>query len=79
MLCGNKYSVLIFWPDLLELRVQQRIVVLDPRAVFWPASYSLRSSINSIPVEWWISFSSDRSGLIWLVEYGDQGRIVSYK
>lgn len=69
--------MLIIWDTILLPRDRERLVVVDPRVVYWPASYSRKYNVEvSVAVEWWISFSSRSSGVMWLLERPEHSRVV---
>ncbi len=56
---------------------QQQLVVVDPRVAFWPASWMKDLGYSqAVPVEWWISFSCTKAGLVWCLRYPEYSRVV---
>lgn len=68
--------MLVFWNTLLEMGIQKQLVRVDPQAVFWPAAYMQGGYNHVVPIEWWISFHSSSSGLLWVMEYSQWCRVV---
>lgn len=64
---------------MLLPKEQQELVVVDPRVVFWPACWMKSWGYNEVvPIEWWISFSSSRSGLMWIMRHPNNVRMIYY-
>lgn len=69
--------MLVIWNTLLLPKEQLELCAVDPRVKFWPASWMKSLGYNeAMPIEWWISFSSQRSGLIWLMRHPGSSRVV---
>ena len=71
----NRVSImLVIWRSQLSSWDQCYLVRIDPCVCFWPCSWS-RSGLVSVPVEWWISFSSSR-GILWLLDRGESSSVI---
>lgn len=71
--------MLIVWENLLPPPEQEYLVKIDPHVRFWPYRYFKNAGYNEcIPIEWWISFSSNATGLIWLMHAPQFNRIIYY-
>jgi len=68
--------MLIVWSSLLVPEDQLYLRNLDPRVVYWPASYMRGGYNHVVPIEWWISFSSSSHGLMWLMGHSQFSRVV---
>ncbi len=69
--------MLIFWNTILLPCQQQELLALDPRAVYWPASWAATGLYSAaVPLDWWISFSLVNPGLIWIMRHGLHSRVV---
>jgi hypothetical protein len=69
--------MLIVWLTILPPEDQQQITYIDPRAKYWPRNWAEGLGYNeAIPIDWWISFSQGKYGLIWIMRYPQWSRIV---
>lgn len=69
--------MLIVWTTLLIPRDQQQLQIIDPRVHFWPRAWTPVEVYNAaIPSEWYISFSHNKYGLIWVLKRPEHSRIV---
>lgn len=69
--------MLIVWDTILVPEDQRLLVRIDSRVSFWPCRYVKDLGYNvCVPIEWWISFSSRKYGLIWLLDHSDHSKIV---
>lgn len=71
--------MLVIWNTLLVPEIQVQLVRLDPRVVFWPASWMKDAGYSSaVPIEWWISFSSKGFGSWWVLGHPEECRVVYF-
>lgn len=64
---------------LAELRGQdqQHLADIDPAAHYWPRSHtSIELRCTALPSEWYISFSHQRYGCLWVLCYPELTRII---
>ena len=64
--------MLIVWNKELLPRDQQDLCVIDPHATFWPRNWAAPGIYSAcLPTQWWISFSHQRHGMLWVLKYPD--------
>lgn len=71
--------MLVVWHNQFTEEIKLDLVQVDPRAYYWPFGISkercsdwLYGNLRDDWIScWWISFSSSRTGLIWVLKYGD--------
>jgi len=65
--------MLLVWHYQLIDQYLEFLRSIDRRAVYWP-----RSSIDHLDYtyEWWISFSSSQSGLVWVMRFPQYSEII---
>lgn len=69
--------MLIVWDTLLVPEDQRLLVRIDPKVAYWPHRYVKDSGYNScVPVEWWISFSASKYGVLWLLDHSQHSRVI---
>ena len=69
--------MLIAWENILLEEDQRLLVRIDSQVCYWPCRYVKDSGYHScIPIEWWILFSAQKYGLIWLLDRSRYSRVV---
>lgn len=68
--------MLLVWESKLVPSDQQLLVRIDPLVSYWPNRYWSDGYNQCVPIEWWISFSSKKFGLLWLIDHSEFSKII---
>lgn len=69
--------MLLIYRSQLTVPDQELLVSIDRHVHYWVRSWVRSGVYNSaVPIDWWISFTSSRSGLIWCIHRGSVCEIV---
>lgn len=69
--------MLIIWHSELWVPMQEYLISLDTHASYWPRSYVHTKIYDAaIPLDWWISFSHPKFGIVWMLKYPEYSEIV---